>query len=143
VQLISVDDHHTVTYGGVLGGHSWTPGHEPTTADISEFVYGPTGFPDHAQDVQLDPSGTWGAWLTDPANPGAEGEVVAFTAVVVQQRDEPGTKAKIVMPAAYADVEGLYWESDTDVILVVPHASHLRCNVVDHSCEQAPDPSRP
>jgi hypothetical protein len=152
-QLISVDDHHTVTYGGILGGHSWTPGDEPKIADISEFEYGPTGFPDGAQDVRLNPSSTWGAWLKNPANPDAEGEVVKYTAVVVQRRDVPDTKAKIVMPPAYADIEGLYWESDTDVVLEVHDGSdvpnhvpshvpsYVRCNVVDHGCEQAPGPS--
>ncbi|MGY2877042.1 hypothetical protein ACVW00_004232 [Marmoricola sp. URHA0025 HA25] len=144
--LISVADDGTVTYGGVLGGHAWRPGGSPHDADISSYLYGPQGFPSHADYVQPNPASTWGAWLTDQADPGDGGGEVSWSAVAFQQPGRPETKVRIAMPAPYADVRGLYWESDTDFILatfngdttVHVEKGYVRCDVVTRSCEVAP-----
>jgi hypothetical protein len=145
-RLMAVADDGTVTYGGVLGGHAWTPGSAPRSADISSYEYGPRGFPCHGQEVVLNPSGTWGAWLAAPA--GTSNGFAQFTAVGFQQTDRPETRTRIAMPRTDADLRGLYWESDTDVVLTVfdpttTYVHYVRCNVVDRACEYAPTPTTP
>jgi hypothetical protein len=146
-RLLSVADDGTVLYGGVVGGHSWKPGGDPKPADISQFMYGPDGFPESAEDIRLGPAGTWGAWMTDIANPGAEGEEVLFTTLVMQRRDEPTTRIEFKFAGQYDYVNFLYWESDEDVIVyagdkgtgAVGH--YLRCDGAKRSCEYAPEPT--
>jgi hypothetical protein len=147
-RLIGVADDGTVTYGGVTGGHSWKPGDTPRPADISSYLYGPEGFRARAQDVHLDPSGAWGAWLTSPADPGAGGGEASWGSVTFQKAGEPGTKARVAMPERDKDVRDLYWESETDVALVIYDGNpfthelreYVRCDVVTASCELAPEP---
>jgi len=146
--LISVADDGTVTYGGVIGGHSWRPGSTPRVADITSYEYGPEGFPSHAEDVRPNPSGSWGAWLTDERDPGTGGGFASWGAVAFQQPGHPETKHKIAMPASHSDVRGLYWESDTDFILTISGGdtstdavkAYVRCSVADATCEVAPGP---
>lgn len=140
--LLAVDDDGTVTYGGVVAGHSWTPGSEPRDADISAYLYSPAGFPGQVDDIRLNHEGTWGAWMTGENDPGTDGSLT-FRAVTVQHRDQPGTRATLTMPKGLAALSNLYWESETDVILTIGEdgeqpSEYVRCDVVRKSCELAP-----
>ncbi|RNM12713.1 hypothetical protein [Nocardioides pocheonensis] len=150
-QLITVGDDGTVTYGGVTSGHAWRPGGAPRATDISSLMYGPTGFPSRAEEVRLDPTGSWGAWLTDARDPAAGGGFASWGAVTFQQPGRPATKATLRMPAGFSDVRDLYWESDTDVVLDISSGDtstelitgHVRCSVLTRRCESAPTPGSP
>lgn len=146
--LISVADDGTVTYGGILSGHSWLPGSTPRVADVSSYLYGPQGYPPRADDVRPNHYGTWGAWLTDQRDPGAGGGYASWGAVAFQQPGHPETKVKVTLPANDNDVRDLYWESDTDLILATSYGDssadavkdYVRCSVTDATCEVAPGP---
>ncbi|MBW8750292.1 MAG: hypothetical protein JF565_02570 [Propionibacteriales bacterium] len=146
--LISVADDGTVTYGGILSGHSWRPGSAPKVADISSYEYGPQGYPPRAEDVRPNHSGTWGAWLTDERDPGTGGGYASWGAVAFQQPGHPETKVKVTLPANDNDIRDLYWESDTDLILRTSYGDasadavkdYVRCSVTDGRCEVAPGP---
>lgn len=147
-QLIDVTDNGTVRYGGVVGGHAWKPGTEPKPADISDFSYRPVGFPhtDDALDIQINQSG-WGAWDTDEI-PGEPGSEVTFRSVTIQHRGEPSTRFTFRFGDRYAYVEFDHWETPTDAILfgsttpvgTLGPTQHLRCDVVRHTCQIAPEP---
>ena len=145
-QLLAVDDAGTVTYGSVIGGHTWRPGTEPRAVDVSALVGGPAGFPGRADDIHLNPSESWGAWLTSPRDPGAGGGEASWSAITFQRPALAATKASIAMPEHLDDVRDFYWESETDVVLTVYTGNpfvhevleHVRCSVVDRACEVAP-----
>ena len=144
--LIGVADDGTVTYGGVIGGHSWRPGGTPRVADISSYLYGPQGYPPRAEDVHPNHAGTWGAWLTEQRDPGTGGGYASYGAVVFEQPGHPETRAKVTLPASDSDVRGLYWETDDQLILLISNGDvskddvkdYVRCTVTTGRCEVAP-----
>ena len=144
--LVAVADDGTVTYGGLLGGHAWTPGGQPRDVDIPEFSDNTLpGFPDGAYDTLVEnPAGTWGAWLSDEVTPAAAGAAVEWTTLGLQQPRKPGTRVLIEMPPAEAHLLMLAWQDDTHVLLTVTEgetAFHvLRCDIETRKCEHAPMP---
>jgi hypothetical protein len=148
--LFDVADDGTVRYGGVLGGHAWKPGGTPHEADTSDFSFRPAGFPQDSAEVRLDPSGTWGAWPTDEVRPGT-GDIVTYHSFVAQRRGDPSTRFTFPFADRYAYVDLMYWESETDLIVigsrtpagadgVAGDADYLRCDVRARTCEVAPAP---
>jgi hypothetical protein len=147
-QVIDVDDHHTVTYGGVLGGHAWTPGQSPRTADITTFLTRAEGFPNSYYPPQMNPAGTWGAWPTDRDGRGHRDDSVGpYPAFTAQRPNQPDTRMTFSRPVAEGPLQWMYWESDDDLILAEGDSpestTYLRCSVVTRRCELAPTPGRP
>ena len=146
--LIEVADDGTVTYGGTVDAHTWKPGGSPKPADPSSYLYRPAGFPARADDIDVNRSGSWGAWLTDEWDPGTGGGEARYRSVTFQQPGKPDTRARIQLPAGDDDARSLYWESDTDLVIGTytgnqfVHVLHeyVRCNVLTRACEVAPGP---
>ncbi|MFL6155490.1 MAG: hypothetical protein ACJ72D_05355 [Marmoricola sp.] len=140
--VLSVANDGTVTFGGILGGHTWTPGGTPRDVDLSELSNDLPGFPTNGEDIVRSPAGTWGAWLTDEVDPGNGGGVVEFGAVAFQQVSHPDTRVRIPMPVDEAHLQTLSWQDDTHLLLVVGEgesAYHVvRCDIESHKCERAP-----
>lgn len=146
--IFSIADDGTVLYGGAEGpGHSWKPGGVPQAADVSAYQHGRDGFPATvAQDLQMNPTRTWGAWSTDGWTSPTDETDVRYRSVTVQRTGDPGSRRKISFPARYDYVNIAGWESDTDLIVYADPPGkgatrYLRCHVTDSSCEQAPLPS--
>jgi hypothetical protein len=148
--LYRVADDGTVWYGGVLGGHAWTPGSDPRPYDNQPDLMRPNGFPatDATLGLELNPSGTWGAWQTDEVPPATADDPVTYTSVVVQRRGDPSSRGKLAFAGRFAYVNIVFWETDTDVVLFADenppgqqsNGRYLRCDVVERACEVAPAP---
>lgn len=149
-RIMAVDDEHVVTYGGILGGHTWAPGHAPRDADVSAYEYRAAGFPNSVDPPDLNAAGTWGAWPTNDQGRSPVDTETPWTAVSVQQPHRRDTRQTFVMPDG-AGVQWLYWETDADVVVAVSGHEpapggevtadgYVRCNLLDHHCEYAPVP---
>jgi hypothetical protein len=149
-RVMAVNDDHTVTYGGITSGHSWTPGGAPRDADVSRYLTRPTGFPNSVDPPDLNPAGTWGVWPTNDEGRSPADIDGVWTTVTVQQPRRPDTRFTFTMPPG-DNVQWAFWESDTDVVVAVssrlPVAGsadeaegYVRCNVRTHGCEYAPTP---
>ena len=147
-RVMKVDDDRTVTYGGILGGRSWKPGHAPRRADVSVLLTRAHGFPNTYEPPDVNPSGTWGVWRSTPTGRSPHNDETPLRAVTVQQPNRPGTRITFPMPPN-DEVQWAYWETDADVIVAVSStppvageaieaSGYVRCNVVSHACEYAP-----
>lgn len=149
-RIMAVDDEHVVTYGGILAGHSWAPGHRPRDTEVSAYEDRPAGFPDSVDPPDLNAAGTWGAWPTNDQGRSPVDTETPWTAVTVQQPHRRDSRQTFAMPDG-AGVQWLFWETDADVVVAVSGTEpapgsevtadgYVRCNVLDHDCEYAPVP---
>lgn len=153
-RLFRVTDDGTVTYGGNTGrdGYTWTPGSEPRPADTGAFTGTPEGFPsvnlgNALGQITLNRQGTWGAWPTDVA-PGSDPDSPTFTGLTVQRPGEVASRWSFDFADDYAYVNLVFWETETTVILYADRrppgqtsdGDYVRCDVVKHRCEDAPEP---